>query len=218
MKKRFNFISNNSRRNTDSKLKKPTLIVVCGPNGSGKTSITKKILKHEWLDNCTYINPDEIARDIYGDWNSPEAVLSAANYAKKQRENLLNEGSSMIFETVLSSAEKIDFILQARNQGYFIRIFFVCTDSPTINASRIAQRVIQGGHDVPIPKIISRYSKSIANCAFIASMVNRLYVYDNSRENKEPILLFRTAEGQLTRQYRTLHPWANEIHKILLTK
>jgi predicted ABC-type ATPase len=48
-------------------VKKPTLIVVCGPNGSGKTSITKKILKHEWLENCTYINPDEIARDIFGD-------------------------------------------------------------------------------------------------------------------------------------------------------
>jgi len=199
-------------------LKKPTLIVVCGPNGSGKTSITKKILKHEWLDNCTYINPDEIARDIYGDWNSPEAVLSAANYAKEQRENLLKEGSSIIFETVLSSVEKIDFILLAKKRGYFIRIFFVCTDSPTINASRIAQRVIQGGHDVPIPKIISRYSKSIANCAIIAAIVDRLYVYDNSRENKEPILLFRTAEGQLTKQYRTLHSWASEIHKILLTE
>jgi len=199
-------------------LKKPTLIVVCGPNGSGKTSITKKILKHEWLDNCTYINPDEIALDIYGDWNSPEAVLSAANYAKEQRENLLKEGSSIIFETVLSSVEKIDFILLAKKRGYFIRIFFVCTDSPTINASRIAQRVIQGGHDVPIPKIISRYSKSIANCAIIAAIVDRLYVYDNSRENKEPILLFRTAEGQLTKQYRTLHSWASEIHKILLTE
>lgn len=199
-------------------MKKPTLIVVCGPNGSGKTSITKKILKHDWLDNCTYINPDEIARDIYGDWNSPEAVFSAANYAKELRENLLKEGSSIIFETVLSSTEKIDFILLAKKRGYFIRIFFVCTDSPTINASRIAQRVIQGGHDVPIPKIISRYSKSIANCAIIASLVDRLYVYDNSRENKEPILLFRTADGQLTKQYRTLHPWANEIHKLLLTE
>lgn len=66
-------------------MKNPTLIVVCGPNGSGKTSITKKILKHEWLDNCTYINPDEIARDIFGDWNSPQAIVDAANYANKLR-------------------------------------------------------------------------------------------------------------------------------------
>jgi predicted ABC-type ATPase len=197
-------------------VKKPTLIVVCGPNGSGKTSITKKILKYEWLENCTYINPDEIARDIFGDWNSPEAIIDAANYAKEQRYNLLQNGRSIIFETVLSSTEKLDFIWKAKENGYFIRIFFVCTDSPTINASRIARRVIQGGHDVPIPKIISRYSKSIVNCALISTFVDRLYVYDNSRENKEPLLLFRSSSGQLKKTYRNIHLWASEIHKQLI--
>jgi GTPase SAR1 family protein len=28
---------------------KPTLIVIAGPNGSGKTSVTTQILKHEWV-------------------------------------------------------------------------------------------------------------------------------------------------------------------------
>lgn len=35
----------------------PLLIVIAGPNGSGKTSITSKILKHEWVEDSTYINP-----------------------------------------------------------------------------------------------------------------------------------------------------------------
>jgi predicted ABC-type ATPase len=196
-------------------VKNPTLIVVCGPNGSGKTSITKKILKHEWLDNCTYINPDEIARDIFGDWNSPQAIVDAANYANKLRYNLLEQRESVIFETVFSSSEKLDYILKAKELGYFIRVFFVCTDSPTINASRIARRVIQGGHDVPIPKIISRYSKSIVNCAVISTYVDRLYVYDNSRENKEPKLLFRSSYGIIKKTYTNIHPWANEIFKEL---
>ncbi len=39
---------------------KPLLIIIAGPNGTGKTSITNKILKHEWIENCTYINPDNI--------------------------------------------------------------------------------------------------------------------------------------------------------------
>ncbi len=194
-------------------MKKPTLIVVCGPNGSGKTSITRKILKHEWLDSATYINPDDIANNIFGDWNSPEAIIKAAKYATEQRYNLLSEQKSIIFETVFSSSEKIDFIVRAKELGYFIRIFFVCTDSPTINASRIARRVIQGGHDVPIPKIISRYSKSIVNCALISKIVDRLYVYDNSRENKEPLLLFRARNGELKKIYRNVHSWATEIHK-----
>lgn len=192
-------------------MKKPTLIVVCGPNGSGKTSITRKILKHDWLDNCTYINPDEIARDIFGDWNSPDAIKQAASYAEDLREKLVLKKSSLIFETVLSSPDKIDFILKAKKLGYFIRIFFDCTDSPTINAARIANRVIQGGHDVPIPKIISRYSKSIANCAILSAQVDRLYVYDNSRDNKEPLLLFRASNGDMKKKYHTMRSWANEI-------
>ena len=58
-------------------MKKPTLIVVCGPNGSGKTSITHKILNHKWIENSIYINPDEIANDRFGDWNSLDAIIKA---------------------------------------------------------------------------------------------------------------------------------------------
>lgn len=36
---------------------RPVLIVIAGPNGSGKTSITSKILHHEWLEDSEYILP-----------------------------------------------------------------------------------------------------------------------------------------------------------------
>ena len=49
---------------------------------------------------------------------------------------------------------------------------------------------MKGGHDVPISKIISRYYKSIENCKAIASVVDRLYVYDNSAEVKMPDCYF----------------------------
>lgn len=96
-------------------MKKPSLIIVCGPNGSGKTSITRKILKHEWLDSAVYINPDEIANDVFGDWNSPDAIRKAANFAKEQRYKLLENRESIIFETVLSSSEKLDYIMMAKD-------------------------------------------------------------------------------------------------------
>ena len=34
---------------------RPVLIVIAGPNGSGKTSVTSKILHHEWLEDSEYI-------------------------------------------------------------------------------------------------------------------------------------------------------------------
>lgn len=193
---------------------RPVLIVVAGPNGSGKTTITSKILRHEWLENAVYINPDNVAQERYGDWNSPEAVLEAARYCQSWREDALQNNQSIIFETVFSSEEKMDFVRRAKEKGYFIRIFFVATSHPTINAARIAKRVIQGGHDVPISKIISRYQKSILNCKKVASLVDRLYVYDNSIDDVEAALLFRMSDGIVVKKYTDDIPeWAKSIFK-----
>lgn len=196
-------------------MSKPKLVIIAGPNGSGKTSVTGKILEHEWIEGCLYINPDNIARDEFGDWNSPEAVMKAAHLAAEMREHCLQKQTGVLFETVLSANDKIDFIQRAKDAGCFIRLFFVGTNSPAINASRIASRVMEGGHDVPIPKIISRYSKSIANCVALVQIVDRLYVYDNSVDFEDPRLLFRATEGRVEKTYTEINAWAENIRLAL---
>lgn len=191
---------------------KPVLIVIAGPNGSGKTSVTSKILQHKWIEDSIYINPDIIAQEKFGDWNSKEAIARSIEYCENLREECLNEGKSLIFETVLSREDKVDYIMRAKKAGFFIRLFFVCTESPTINAARIAQRVMEGGHDVPITKVISRYEKSILNCYPASRVADRTYVYDNSVDNKIARLLFRLSDGKLFKQYTdTIPEWATSI-------
>ena len=191
---------------------KPVLIVIAGPNGSGKTTITSKILHHEWLENAIYVNPDIIAQEKFGDWNSQEAVMKSVKYCEQLREDCLVKRQSLIFETVLSIPQKIDYIKRAKQVGFFVRLFFVSTNSPTINAARIAKRVMEGGHDVPIKKIISRYYRSITNCGIAAEFVDRTYVYDNSVEDADARLLFRMVNGNLFKTYVDDIPeWAQTI-------
>lgn len=191
---------------------KPVLIVIAGPNGSGKTTITSKILRHEWMEDAVYVNPDQVAQERYGDWNSEEAVMKAVLYCEQQREDCLRNAKSLIFETVLSSDGKIDFIRRAHSAEYFIRMFFVATKHPSINAARIAQRVMEGGHDVPIAKVISRYYKSIINCKRCISLADRVYIYDNSIDDADARLLFRTSDGKLYKQYvEDIPEWASTI-------
>ena len=192
--------------------KNPVLIVIAGPNGSGKTSVTQKILHHEWMEDSVYINPDIVAQEKFGDWNSPDAIKKSVKYCAGLREQCLENHQSLIFETVLSADEKIDFIKRAKDAGFFIRLFFVCTVSPTINAARIAKRVMEGGHDVPITKIISRYLKSITNCKIASRFADRTYVYDNSAENQEAQILFRLKDGKLFKKYvEALPEWAEMV-------
>ena len=191
---------------------KPVLIVIAGPNGSGKTTITTKILHHQWMEDAVYINPDQMAKDKFGDWNSAEAVMQSVKYCEALREECLAERKSLIFETVLSADDKLDYIRRAKDAGFFIRIFFVSTNHPTINAARIAHRVMEGGHDVPISKIISRYFKSILNCRRISRLADRTYIYDNSIDGQEAQLLFRFVDGKLFKQYvREVPEWVTKI-------
>lgn len=195
---------------------KPVLIVIAGPNGSGKTTVTEQILRHEWMEDAVYINPDIVAQERFGDWNSAEAVKQSIAYCEELREECLRERKSLIFETVLSRRDKVDYIRRAKEAGFFVRLFFVCTESPTINAMRIAKRVMQGGHDVPITKIISRYKLSVSNCIDVAKIVDRCYLYDNSVENNDARPLFRAVNGKVFRRYtKSMPAWAQLIERKL---
>jgi predicted ABC-type ATPase len=196
-------------------IEQPRLLLVAGPNGAGKTTVTERGLAHQWFTGCEYINPDFIARDEFGDWNSPAAVMQAATRAEAMREACLREQRSVAFESVFSAPDKVDFVRRAQAAGYFTRVFFVATSDPAINAARVARRVMQGGHDVPIQKIITRYFRSIANCSLIAPAMDRLYLYDNSIESAEPSLVLRATKGKIVRQYQRVPEWMRPIANVL---
>ena len=56
---------------------KPVLLVIAGPNGSGKTTVTGRLRRDHWSDGVEYLNPDEVALERFGDWNSPSTFRKA---------------------------------------------------------------------------------------------------------------------------------------------
>ena len=176
---------------------RPVVVVIAGPNGSGKTGLSENLLSDDWFPAESWINPDVIAQNEFGGWNDRESIIRAANRARDIREERLLNGDHIVFETVLSVGDKVDFLRRAKAAGYFVHMLFVGTKDPRINASRVANRVIMGGHDVPIAKIVSRYSKSIANGAVVASFANCTHIFDNSDELAAPRLVAHLVDGSL---------------------
>lgn len=96
------------------------------------------------------------------------------------RQKLIFARKSFSFETVMSAPDKVKLLEKAHQIGYRNYLYFVATDDPEINISRVKYRVKTGGHDVPRDKITTRYFRSLDLLWEAVKFTNRAYVFDNS--------------------------------------
>lgn len=101
------------------------------------------------------------------------------------RHKLLEQKVSFTFETVMSHPSKVALLAEAQQAGYRTYLYFVATDDPAINISRVRNRVRLGGHDVPEDRIVTRYHRSLELLLDAIHQTNRAYVFDNSGDNKD---------------------------------
>jgi predicted ABC-type ATPase len=97
------------------------------------------------------------------------------------RRKLISQHQSFTFETVMSSSDKVDLLQKVQQDGYRTYLYFVATEDPNINISRVQNRVKTGGHDVPADKIITRYYRSLELLWEAVKHTNRAYIFDNSK-------------------------------------
>jgi predicted ABC-type ATPase len=96
------------------------------------------------------------------------------------RRELLERKATFTFETVMSHPGKLELLRKAREAGYRTYLYYVATEDPAINVSRVANRVALGGHPVPGDKIVERYHRSLSLLLDAIRLTNRAYVFDNS--------------------------------------
>lgn len=101
------------------------------------------------------------------------------------RRKLLELRRTFTFETVMSHSDKVTLLHDAQEAGYRTYLYYVATDDPAINVSRVANRVALGGHPVPEDKIVDRYHKSLALLFSAIRSTSRAYIFDNSTNNAD---------------------------------
>lgn len=112
------------------------------------------------------------------------------------RRRLLAQRSDFTFETVMSSPDKIAFLKEARGLGYRTYLYYVATDDPIINVSRVRSRVKLGGHPVPEEKIIKRYHASLGLLLDAVRETDRAYIFDNSRSEQDHTQIAEITQGR----------------------
>jgi segregation and condensation protein B len=157
---------------------RPSLIVIAGPNGCGKSTLTEYLQQNFELGY--YINPDEIAAQLDGKYEA--RVREAQSIADQQRDRAIADRRDFSFETVFSDPRKLDVLDRARRVGFEITMFFVCVENPTIAVERVRTRVELHGHNVPIEKTIARYARTLNLLPEIITRTHRSFILDNSQD------------------------------------
>jgi predicted ABC-type ATPase len=113
------------------------------------------------------------------------------------RQRFLGRKISFTFETVMSSPDKVTLLEKAHHLGYRTYLYYIATEDPEINISRVRSRVQRGGHSVPEEKIVSRYWRSLNLLLGAIRHTNRAYIFDNSSPEKEHTWVAEITDGQV---------------------
>jgi predicted ABC-type ATPase len=175
------------------------VVVFAGPNGSGKTSLIDEI-KQTGLETVKgvyplpayFINPDQVAKDLQGDFPDQNARDEAAQSAAMRiRAEATASKLPFAFETVMSHPSRINEMLMLKEQDYRLFLTFITTDNPEKNVARVRLRYETGtttGHYVAPDKVRERYHRTLALLPRAAETADAVYIYDNSIDFEKPRL------------------------------
>lgn len=124
------------------------------------------------------------------------------------RYKLLEEKKDFTFETVMSHEEKVEFLEKVQSSGFKTYLYFVATDDPEINISRVKSRVARDGHNVEEDKIRKRYVRSINLLKEALKFSDRAYIFDNSGIQQPSI------EHSYIASHSTAKGWKLEVNKV----
>lgn len=138
-----------------------TLYIIAGCNGAGKTTASMLLLP-EILDCPEFVNADEIARGLSP--FHPEEVSIQAGKLMLERIGVLVKGDkSFAIETTLSTKSYQFLVKEAHNNGFKVQLMFFWLPTPQQAIERVAARVSEGGHNIPVDVIVRRYISGIDN-------------------------------------------------------
>jgi predicted ABC-type ATPase len=164
----------------------PKIVIIAGPNGAGKTTFAQAFLPQE--AQCPrFINADLIAAGL-SPFAPEAAAIKAGRLMLQEITACVKRRESFAFETTLAGQAYLRHIEDWRKLGYHISLFFLSLPTAEMAVARVAERVRQGGHDIPESVIRRRFIAGRKNFEnHYRAAVDAWAVYDNSAD--EPILL-----------------------------
>ena len=162
------------------------LYIISGCNGAGKTTASYTVLP-EILKCKEFVNADEIARGL-SPFNPESVAIEAGRLMLQRIEELLDKGETFSIETTLATKSYISLVHRAQAKGYRVSVLFFWLQTPELAVQRVAERVQNGGHNIPEDIVRRRYVAGISNLfRLYMREVDYWDIYDNSENPRRQI-------------------------------
>lgn len=173
----------------------PHVVVVAGPNGSGKTT-TAPVLLRDTLGMVEFVNADLIAAGI-SPFSPENASIQAGRIMLSRIKELSRTRADFGIETTLASRTYALLLSRLRNESdYKVFLIFLWVSSPEVAIARVARRVTLGGHHVPADVIERRYHRGLQNFLHLYSpLADQWQLYDNTLSYAPKIVAYGSAES-----------------------
>jgi predicted ABC-type ATPase len=172
----------------------PTVYVIAGPNGAGKTTFAREFLPD--IAHCReFVNADLIAAGLSPFAPDSQAMRAGRLVLTRIRE-LSENRKDFSFETTLSGRTYAPLLAAMRANGYRVTLFFLWLPDADLAVARVANRVRQGGHDIPEAVIRRRFNLGVRNLIrCYRPLLDVLWVFDATQA--PPVRIVREEEGRL---------------------
>jgi len=179
---------------------RPVLVALAGPNGAGKTTFFHAHLKPAAL---RFVNADVLAGELELE---PYAAARAADALQRE---LVRQRESFVFETVFSDpvGDKLEFLRDAVRHGYKVVLGVIGIFGPSVSEERVAMRVSQGGHDVPLEKLQQRFPRTLLNLRTAIRELPQVLIFDNDDLSKPFRKVAESQDGRMIFRADSLPLW-----------
>ena len=163
-------------------MSEPTIYVLAGVNGSGKSSIGGAAMTAR---SVYYYNPDSAAqelRKIHPNMAQPIANSHAWALGRDMLAKAITHKEAFAFETTLGGSTITRLLIKAAEEGMKVKLWYAGLESVELNLARVKARVANGGHDIPEADIRKRWDSSRRNLIKLQPHLHSLRIYDNSHE------------------------------------
>ncbi|QKJ31352.1 zeta toxin family protein [Mucilaginibacter mali] len=184
----------------------PTLYLISGSNGAGKSTVGPDYLPKHIIDSYTVFDGDKLymakVKELWPEHQKSikEAKKIAAEFVfetlETQLSDALGHNDNYVYEGHFPSYATWDFPRRFKDKGYNIEMLFLGLADIDLSEMRVAIRTKNGGHNVPKWDIENNFYGNLEMLNEHFQILDHLQIVDTSFFVPKPLAAFK--DGQLS--------------------